>query len=209
MTEELTQKVDNLALEEEEKAPVILSKELTHYHPLNGKWTLWYTKPLVDKSESWSDLLKPIVTFSTVEEFWGIFNSIPLASELPLKSDYHLFREGIKPEWEDPQNASGGKWSYSFKEKKKYDINELWLRALLSAIGETLEEDEHELNGIVLNVRRVLYRVGLWSRTCNKERLEPIGAKFKRVLKLSDADQLEFAPHDAGDSKSARPLLVV
>ena len=22
----------------------------------------------------------------------------------------HLFKEGIKPTWEDPQNKSGGKW---------------------------------------------------------------------------------------------------
>ena len=147
---------------------------------MNGKWTLWYTKPSVDKSESWADLLKSVVTFSTVEEFWGIYNAIPNASDLPLKSDYHLFREGIKPEWEDVQNSKGGKWSYQFKEKKKIDINELWLRALLSAIGETLEEEENELNGIVLNVRRVFYRVGLWTKSCEREKLEPIGRQFKR-----------------------------
>lgn len=36
-------------------------------------------------------------------------NNIAKPSTLPVKSDYHLFRYGIKPEWEDPQNRGGGK----------------------------------------------------------------------------------------------------
>lgn len=221
MSEELSTKVQDLQIDdskaqlakEEEasnKEPVIVlsTKELTHYHPLNGKWTLWYTKPSVDNSESWADLLKSVVTFSTVEEFWGVYNAVPAARELPIRSDYHLFREGIRPEWEDTQNAKGGKWAYQFKEKKKTDINDLWLRALLSAIGETIEEDEDEVNGIVLNVRKAFYRVGLWSKSCDKESLEPVGKKFKKVLKLTDNDKLEFTPHE-GNTKSTKPLIIV
>lgn len=209
MSEEITQKVEDLNINEKvdaekedveeinkEPTTILTSTELTHYHPLNGKWTLWYTKPSVDKSESWADLLKSVVTFSTVEEFWGIFNAIPAAKELPIRSDYHLFREGIRPEWEDVKNAKGGKWAHQFKDKKRIDINDLWLRALLSAIGETIEDDEDELNGIVLNVRKVFYRIGLWTKSCRKETLEPVGKKFKLVLRLTDADRLEFTPHE-------------
>ena len=38
-----------------------------------------------------------------------MMNNIAKPSTLPVKSDYHLFRYGIKPEWEDPQNRGGGK----------------------------------------------------------------------------------------------------
>jgi translation initiation factor 4E len=60
-------------------------------HPLMHKWTLWFTKPptgKVDTSEynptnermlnlfqgdNWNELLKEIITFNSVEEFWGVY----------------------------------------------------------------------------------------------------------------------------------------
>lgn len=213
MSEEVTKQVEELHIDEKKdestaSGTILTTKELTHYHKLNGRWTLWYTKPPVDKNESWADLLKSVVSFTTVEEFWGIYNAIPSASELPIKSDYHLFREDIRPEWEDVANAKGGKWAHQFKDKKRVDINDIWLRALLSAIGETIEEDEEEVNGIVLNVRKTFYRVGLWTKTCNKQTLEPIGHKLKRVLRLTEIDKLEFTSHE-NDTKSSKPLIIV
>ena len=125
-------------------------------HPLMHEWTLWFTKPPsgkvaplhpsvhgfgqntdVHKGDNWNDLLKEVVTFDSVEEFWGVYVSLPIhtcsylqsshcslppssiqnnitpTSELALKSDYHLFKKGIRPEWEDPQNKHGGRFSLS------------------------------------------------------------------------------------------------
>jgi translation initiation factor 4E len=42
-------------------------------HPLAHKWTLWFTKPPSGKGDNWADLLKEVITFETVEEFWGIY----------------------------------------------------------------------------------------------------------------------------------------
>ncbi len=55
-----------------------------------------------------------MLTFSTVEEFWRLFNAIKPPSALSIKQDLHLFRAGIAPEWEDRQNKDGGKWTVSF-----------------------------------------------------------------------------------------------
>ncbi|GME79193.1 unnamed protein product [Ambrosiozyma monospora] len=214
MTEELTQATKDLSLEkptaattESKKDVTVLEskKDFTVKHPLNSKWTLWYTKPQVDRNESWSDLLRPVVSFETVEEFWGIFNAVPKANELPLKSDYHLFRDDIKPEWEDKANSKGGKWSFQFRGKNaNVDINEVWVRALLSVIGETIEDEEHEVNGVVLSIRKgVSYRIGLWTKSCNPETLKPIGERLKVVLMLGDHDRVEFSPHNDGDRSSS------
>ncbi|KAL1956081.1 hypothetical protein VTO42DRAFT_7676 [Malbranchea cinnamomea] len=182
-------------------------------HPLMHNWTLWFTKPPSGKGDNWNDLLKEVVTFNSVEEFWGIYNNITPTTELGLKADYHLFKKGVRPEWEDPQNKHGGKWSYSFKDKKTTDINELWLHTQLAAIGETLEnEGDNEVMGVVVNVRKGFYRVGVWTRTTGKaipgdkngegrsaekgkEILMAIGRRFKEVLRLKDADVLEFSGH--------------
>lgn len=43
-------------------------------HPLINKWTLWYTKPPSAGQrgvDAWADNLKEVITFDSVEEFWG------------------------------------------------------------------------------------------------------------------------------------------
>ncbi|VEU23496.1 DEKNAAC104507 [Brettanomyces naardenensis] len=210
--EKHTEEKSEETTEEKEKKDVTIlenKEEFTVKHPLNSKWTLWYTKPAVDSSESWADLLKPIVSFDTVEEFWGIYHAVPKAADLPLKSDYHLFRNDIKPEWEDRANSKGGKWSCQFRSKKT-DIHELWTRSLLSVIGETIENDEQdEVNGVVLNVRKNGYRIGLWTKSCNQANLRPIGERFKKVLKLSDGETIEFMSHKESGDRNAAPLIVM
>ncbi|KAG7851443.1 hypothetical protein KL941_001112 [Ogataea angusta] len=211
MSEELNQEAKDLSLDEEKDVTVLDSREEFNVkHPLNSKWTLWYTKPAVDSSESWSDLLKPVVAFDTVEEFWGIFNSIPKADELPLKSDYHLFRENIKPEWEDPANSKGGRFSFQFKGKRlEHGINEIWTRALLSVIGETIEDDQNEVNGVVLNVRKVGYRVCLWTKSCDRAALVPIGERLKKILMLREGESVEFISHKDSNDRGAKPAFYV
>ncbi|KAF1990217.1 eukaryotic translation initiation factor 4E [Aulographum hederae CBS 113979] len=197
-------------------------------HPLMNHWTLWFTKPPSGKGDNWNDLLKEVITFETVEEFWGIYNNITLTSELALKSDYHLFKKGVRPEWEDPQNKHGGKWSYSFKEKKSIPIDSLWLHVMLAAIGETLEDDgDGEVMGVVVNVRKAFFRIGLWTRTVGKsvpgggdgnnaggkgrtteqgkDVLMKIGKRFKEAIGLGDTEQVEFSGHmDAAHAGSTR-----
>jgi len=183
-------------------------------HPLMNRWTLWYTKPPSGKGgNEWADCLKEVVTFDSVEEFWGIYNNISKTSELGLKSDYSLFKQGIRPEWEDQQNKNGGKWAYQYKDKRSAPIDELWLHVMLAAIGETLEGDnDKEVMGVVVNVRKAFYRIGVWTKTTgggkaggNKEALMEIGRRFKEVLRLKDKELLEFSGHmDSAHSGSTR-----
>lgn len=155
-------------------------------------------------------------------------NNIAPVSDLALKSDYHLFKAGVRPEWEDPQNKHGGKWSYQFKEKRNVNIDDLWLHIMLAAIGNTLEdEDDGEVMGVVVNVRKAFYRIGVWTRTVGKsipnrgdgdvaggkgrtpekgkEVLYSIGKKVKEVLKLPPNEQMEFSSHtEAAHAGSTR-----
>ncbi|CAJ2500521.1 Uu.00g033740.m01.CDS01 [Anthostomella pinea] len=197
-------------------------------HPLMNKWTLWFTKPSSGKGDNWNDLLKEVITFNSVEEFWGIYNNIAPVSDLAMKSDYHLFKEGVRPEWEDPQNKHGGKWSYQFKDKRGVDINDLWLHTMMAAIGETLEDEEDgEVMGVVVNVRKAFFRIGVWTRTIGKsipgrgdgdvaggkgrsvdkgqKILLSIGKRFKEILKLPPNESVEFSGHtDSAHSGSSR-----
>ncbi|EGS19220.1 eukaryotic translation initiation factor 4E-like protein [Thermochaetoides thermophila DSM 1495] len=204
-------------------------------HPLSCRWTLWFTKPASGKGDNWNDLLKKVITFESVEEFWGIYNNIAPVSELAVKSDYHLFKEGVRPEWEDPQNKHGGKWAYQFKDKRSVNIDELWLHTMLAAIGETLEDEEDgEVMGVVVNVRKGFYRIGVWTRTTgrhiasrgdgdvaggkgrslekSKEILMNIGRRLKEVLKLPPNEMVEFSGHteaaQAGSTRAKARMVV-
>jgi len=129
----------------------------------------------------------------------------------------------VRPEWEDPQNKYGGRWSYTFKTGKASDTT--WLDVMLAAIGETLEDEgENEVMGVVINIRKAFWRVGLWTRTAgqppkkgtpaaesgedkdaSKKRLEKIGKRFKDYLKLPETEQVEFSGHaDSAHSGSSR-----
>lgn len=41
-------------------------------HQLQHTWTLWFTKPPSGKQD-WNELLKEVISFNSVEEFWGIY----------------------------------------------------------------------------------------------------------------------------------------
>lgn len=98
----------------------------------------------------------------------------------------------------------------------------------MGAIGETLEnEDDGEVMGVVVNVRKAFFRIGVWTRTIGKsipgrgegdvaggkgrsgekgkEILLSIGRRFKEVLELPASEQVEFSGHtDSAHSGSTR-----
>ena len=100
---------------------------------------------------------------------------------------------------------------------------------MLAAIGETLERDhlDGEVMGVVVNVRKGFYRIGLWTKTVgkavpgagegdvaggkgrspekSKEVLMELGRRFKTVMKLKDSEPVEFSGHtESAHSGSTR-----
>ena len=61
-----------------------------------------------------------------------------------------LFREGIKPMWEDPANRAGGK--LSLKQLRKGHSTQIWEALVLAMIGENLR-DAADVCGAVVNLR--------------------------------------------------------
>ncbi|KAK0539637.1 eukaryotic translation initiation factor 4E [Tilletia horrida] len=159
-------------------------------HPLWNTWTLWFDNPTAKAGpggkggkDAWGELQIKVVTIDSVEEFWGLYNNIIPPSELPPKANYYLFKDGIRPAWEDPANTNGGKWSIQLpRDKSKESINTLWLHTMLQAIGETLEASfpdnvpnqsssiEDELvTGVIMSARPNFYRIAIWTRKADDD----------------------------------------
>jgi len=44
-------------------------------------------------------------------------------TQLPLNSNYHIFKEGVEPMWEDAENINGGKFVLTVPKKKQELVN--------------------------------------------------------------------------------------
>jgi len=167
-------------------------------HPLQNSWTMWYDNPRKKTSQdTWGNFLKQIVTFDTVEDFWRLYNNVVPASQLEHGSNYHLFKYGIEPKWEDPANDKGGQWVFTHPLKlRKEKLDELWLYTLLACVGETFGDEEDEVCGCVISMRKTGDRIALWTRTATKEAAtRAIGAQFKRTLGLPPNVILGYQSH--------------
>ncbi|KAJ1547862.1 hypothetical protein HK096_010253 [Nowakowskiella sp. JEL0078] len=185
-------------------------------HPLQNSWTLWFDNPgKKTNSDNWAMNLKKLVTFDTAEDFWGVYNNITPATQLLPGSNYHLFKEGVQPMWEDKANQIGGKWVVQIgKATRDKLVDPSWLNAVLACIGEEFEESD-EICGLVMSVRKTQDRIALWTRTAaDKEKTESIGMilirrKFKEILQWPDTSLVGYQSHDSQNQRQAKDLYSV
>lgn len=173
-------------------------------HPLQNKWTMWWDSSVKKSNQSnWSNNLKPLLDFDTVEDFWSLYNNIKTASQLPHGSNYHLFKYGVKPEWEDKANENGGKWMISYHPKSKLNIDDFWLNTLLVCIGEGFGDYEDEICGVVISLRKSGDRIALWTKHWNKEEATmEVGRIFKSNVSDNNNAKIGYQRHE--DAKASR-----
>ncbi|TMW68490.1 hypothetical protein Poli38472_005958 [Pythium oligandrum] len=194
-------------VEQKEVEEVVeVPREITTKHPLQHRWTLWYDNPKKRNSaETWEENLKNIFTFDTVEDFWCLYNNVLTPTKLSVGSNYHLFKEGIRPMWEDPINAKGGKWIFTNARSRRARLDECWLHVMLSLIGESLH-DEDDICGAVVSVRKAQDRIAIWSATAEAEDLQKaVGRGFRNALiDFGKNEVLKYQSHaDAAASGSS------
>jgi len=97
-------------------------------HNLQNTWKIWYFENMKDKQ--WEDCLRVVSPFHTVEDFWSVFNHIKSASDIRTGGSYYVFKDGIKPMWEDEANRKGGRWLMSFNKQQRHSLDGLWLEVV-------------------------------------------------------------------------------
>lgn len=129
-------------------------------HPLKSTWTLFYRPPASKYSDYEKSTIK-LASISTVEHFWTIYSHLKRPSQLPSVSDYHIFREGIRPVWEDEANKRGGKWIVRLK---KGVADRYWEDLLFAIVGDQFLEAGDEVCGAVLSVRSGEDVLNVWTK---------------------------------------------
>ncbi|XP_066275711.1 dentin sialophosphoprotein-like isoform X2 [Branchiostoma lanceolatum] len=80
------------------------------HHPLQHTWRIWYdrreNKSMRMKSDfaNYNENLFEISAVETIEGFWQVYNHLAPAHHLDNNANYHFFRVGIMPMWEDDAN---------------------------------------------------------------------------------------------------------
>jgi len=138
--------------EDTEENEELLKKDL----PLRYTWCIWeqIMQSSDGKQSQYSDATHKVAGCSTVQEFWKLWNHMPQPSELleqkrmvrEQPDGLHvidaimIFRENIRPEWEDKMNAQGGHFQFQLKPNVGGgQIDEYWNNLVLGMIGATIE----------------------------------------------------------------------
>jgi translation initiation factor 4E len=108
-----------------------------------------------DENNPYESAIKTIATVATVEEFWMVYDYLKRPNDIPstnaMTTEYHLFRAGIKPVWEDTNNAAGGKWMIRLP---KGLASRYWEEILLALVGAQFHGvADGEVCGAVLSIR--------------------------------------------------------
>ena len=144
-------------------------------------WTLW-EKPVSTHSndhDHYASATRCLSRITNVEEFWKYWLCVPQPSELLDGKHFvrevdaasgaltqidtlMLFREGVRPEWEDPANSSGGHLQYVFKLQGLSPglLDEYWNNIAIGLVGGTVEPAEM-ITGI-----RLLDKSGAGRNSC-------------------------------------------
>ncbi|CAJ0638702.1 110_t:CDS:2 [Entrophospora sp. SA101] len=176
----------NSAVEDVNRSSPAFAKEIL---PLQHSWTMYYdSKPVMTPGPktptgkvSYEENLQTIGAFNNVQLFCRYFNWVKKPSKLAMNTNFHIFKNKIKPMWEDPANANGGKWVISIKNPQLLDRCWTWL--VYALVGEDLDEAD-DICGAVMSRRTRGDRIAVWVR--DKDNVPVINGIGKRLLKLLD-----------------------
>ncbi|KAG0646467.1 Eukaryotic translation initiation factor 4E type 2 [Hyphodiscus hymeniophilus] len=164
-------------------------------HPLRHSWVFWF-RPPISKSNGFVEYektLHPMAAFSTAEDFFQVYTHLKRPSSLPLVSDYHLFKKGIRPIWEDDDNKKGGKWIVRLK---KGVADRYWEELVLAIVGDQFADTSDEVCGAVLSVRNGEDILSIWTRD-DSGRVLKIKETMKRILGFPPDTKIEWKSHDS------------
>ncbi|XP_057337797.1 eukaryotic translation initiation factor 4E type 2 [Microplitis mediator] len=158
-------------------------------------YTLWYSRRSVGKQSDrrYAENLKFIGRFGSVEQFWSLYSHLSRPSELIPSSDFHLFKNGIKPMWEDLANRQGGRWAVTLR---KGSVDRCWENLILAMLGEQFMVGE-EICGAVVSVRFQEDKVCVWNKTSSDTATTGrIKETLRRVLQLPSDTLMDYKPHN-------------
>ena len=154
----------------EEKPNIEISTDTQQKTKLSNKYIFWFRisddiikdqfqKQIIDSTE-YENQVKKIGEFDTIEDFWSLYQHIKKPDNCKQGIEIQLFKDPIRPMWEDEYNKKGGK--LSLKLNKGYTTI-IWEELILGIIGNILPKEINEgINGIVFSPKKESNILQIW-----------------------------------------------
>ena len=155
-------------------------------------------KQVMDK-EKYEVQVKKIAEFDTIEDFWGIFQHLRKPDSCKPGIEFFMFKEPIKPLWEDENNKNGGR--FSIKLKRGYTTI-IWEEMIFVLIGGILpKEMKDEINGIVVSSRKDFNTLQIWFKNYDSKIVDDLEQCIRDILVIPSDVILEKKQFNKSSSK--------
>lgn len=142
--------------------------------------------------DEYLEKVKKIFEFSTIDEFWEIYQYLVKPEVSRHGIEIMIFKNSVKPMWEDESNKNGGK--VTIKVKKEYS-NLVWDEMVYRFIGNNFPlTNNNDLNGIIFSVKRDSIFIQVWFKNFSTNSMNDITASVKQILSISDNVELDIRP---------------
>ena len=148
--------------------------------------------PKVKTAADYAQNLKTMAEVTNVQEFWRFWNSVDVEN-MPMGSDFSIFKRGLFPLWENPENEQGGRWIITgFRDE---DAGRHLLNIVLTLVGLQFGSFQEMMNGVVLSTRKHGRSISLWNRWIDGSSFEPVDCSLRLLVEDLDV-QIEFRSHN-------------
>ena len=157
----------------------------------------------VMEKEKYESQVKKIADFDTIEDFWSIFQHLRKPDSCIPGIEYFMFKEPIKPLWEDENNKNGGR--FSIKLKHGYTTI-IWEEMIFALIGGILpKEMKDQINGIVVTSRKEFNTLQIWFKNYDDKITEDLEQCIRDLLVIPSEVKIEkrqFNKKDNGNNNN-------
>lgn len=143
--------------------------------PFQYHWTVWFDKHIDPPSttsiqgeqsqQHYSSRLTVLYEdISDIATFYRVYNNYPW-DRIRLRDTVHIFRKGVQPVWEDPENVSGGCWTFRVPKIKGQDFfHEVVILAMANELQAAIESEHDHVLGVSISTRFNSYLISVWNK---------------------------------------------
>ena len=175
---------------------------LTKLRPLPFQYiyTCYHQKSSTQSGPSSLTLLSSSIP--DIATFYRIYNNFPFPS-LTLKDSLHIFRSGVSPLWEDPENLHGGCWVLKTRREDSRSLKVFEEIAIMVVGGElqaAVQGERDHVLGISYSPRLYWAHISVWTKKgSNQQSIDllqkTILERLNEDLKPSSASEYYYKKH--------------
>lgn len=168
---------------------------------IGTSYNFWYRiqQPISknQQNKEYKDTLQKLGSFDTVEDFWKIFQHIQKPESLKPGIEIALFKNNIKPVWEDTENLNGGRFSLRIKKDSSLLV---WQEMIIDFLSDDAlpKKFKDEINGLVLATKKDYNFIQIWIKNFSQQNIEEFQNVLRQIFSLTkeiEIDVKSFKKH--------------